>query len=393
VAYTYKVSPGVVKDATGKTVYTGTHTAAIQWAIDKTASGGTVLLDKGTFSITGKIWVTRNLVGSGSTLTKLVAANSLGTDTMIEIANRNFAAITKITVSDFEIDRRGTTYTCAVYGGLELVQATNCLVQNMYIHDFPKSHGIEFQASSYNNIKNCVVKNIGYGGQYGNGICGGNQIAGKSTSFNTVDGCTISGCSMVGVNWEPGNDNTVKNTAISGLKTWSGGPTVGISIWNKGGYAGSNNNKFINVQVTAATTNVISTSTTGQVFDGCTFTGAKSPALYTNLCSGWMIKNCKFMTAGGHAVYTYNSNKMTVTGCYMEDTSGAKTGRGVWMANDASHTSTGNVISNNQMVKCQYAVYLGTKTYATVTGNTEISCRSADYITTSGNTISGNIRK
>ena len=393
VAYTYKVSPGVVKDKLGKTVYTGSHTAAIQWAIDKTPSGGTVLLDQGTFSITGKIWVTRNLIGSGSTVTKLVAANNLGTDTMVEIANRNFAAITKITVSDMELDGKGATYTSGVYGGLELVQATYCLVEDMYIHDFPKSHGIEFQASSYNNIKRCVVKNIGYGGQYGNGICGGNQIASKSTSFNTVDGCTITGCSMVGVNWEPGNDNTVKNTVIKDLKTWPGSPTTGSTIWNKGGYPASNNNKYINVQFLIPYTAIMSRSVSGTVVDGCTFTGSKNPAIYADQVSNMVIKNSKFVTAGGHCVYIYNSNKITVTGNYFEDGSGAKTGRGVWIANDASHTSTGNVISNNQMVKCQYAVYLGTKTFATVTGNTEISCRSADYITTSGNTISGNIRK
>jgi hypothetical protein len=367
VAYTYKVSPGVVKDKSGKTVYTGSNTAAIQWAIDKTASDGTVLLDQGTFSITGKIWVTCNLIGSGSSVTKLVAANNLGTDTMIEIAKRNFAAITKITVSDMELDGKGATYTKGVYGGLELVQATYCLVEDMYIHDFPKSHGIEFQASSYNNIKSCVVKNIGYGGQYGNGICGGNQIASKSTSFNTVDGCTITGCSMVGVNWEPGNDNTVKNTIIKDLKTWPGSPTTGSTIWTKNGYPASNNNKYINVQFSIPYTAIMARDVSGTVVDGCTFTGGKSPAIYTDHCSSWVIKNSKFVTAGGHCVYIYNSNKMTVSGCYLEDGSGAKTGRGVWIANDASHTSTGNIITSNQMINCQYAVYLGTKTFATVT--------------------------
>jgi parallel beta-helix repeat protein len=309
------------------------------------------------------------------------------------MAKRDFSAISKITVSDFELDGKGATYKSGVYGGVELIQATYCTVANLYIHDFPKSHGVEFQASSYNTVKNCRIANIGYNGQYGNGICSGNQVAGKSSTFNTVDGCTISGCSMVGVNWEPGNDNTVKNTVIKSLTSWSGGPTVGISIWNKGGYANSNNNKYINVRVEHAGTGLISRTTSGVVVDGCTFTGAKEPAIYINLCSNYVIKNSKFVTAGAPCVYTYNSNAVTVTACYLEDGSGARTGRGVWMANDSSHTSTKNVITNNQMVNCQYAVYLGTKTYATVTGNTEVSCRNTDYITTSGNTISGNVRR
>ena len=95
-AYTYKVTPTSVLDASGKTVYTGTATACIQWANDKTPSGGTVSLAAGTFSITGKIWINKNLVGAG-TSTKLVAAKNLGTDTMVQVAKRDFSALSKIT--------------------------------------------------------------------------------------------------------------------------------------------------------------------------------------------------------------------------------------------------------------------------------------------------------
>ncbi len=387
-AYTYKVTPTSVKDASGKTVYSGSATACIQWANDKTATGGTVALDAGTFSLTDKIWINKNLVGAG-TSTKLVAAKNLGTDTMVQVANRGFSALTKVTLSNFEVDGKGATYTSGIYGGVELVKATYCTLSNLYVHHFPKSHGIEFQASSYNTVSNCRVANIGYGNQYGNGIASGTQIAGVSSSYNKIDGCTITGCSMVGINWEPGNNNVVSNTVISSLTKWSG-RTVGISFWNKGGYASSNNNQFINVKVDAVDTNIVSQSTTGTVISGCTLTGAKSSAVYTTACSGWTINNNHITTAGGHGVYTWNSNSMKVTGNSIEDGSGAKKGRGIWITSDSTHSSSGNTITGNTVANCLYGILFGSKTVSsTVSGNVVTGC-GTEYKITSGNSVSNN---
>jgi len=387
-AYTYKVTPTSVLDASGKTVYTGTATACIQWANDKTPSGGTVSLAAGTFSITGKIWIDKNLVGAG-TSTKLVAAKNLGTDTMVQVAKRDFSALSKITLSNFEVDGKGATYTSGIYGGIELVRCTYCTLSNIYVHHFPKSHGIEFQASSYNTVSNCRISNIGYGNQYGSGICSGSQIAGVSSTYNKIDGCTITGCSMAGVDWEPGNNNIVSNTVIKSLTSWSG-RTTGMTVWNKGGYANSNNNQFINVQVDDDDTNLISIGTTGTVVKGCTFTGAKSSGIYTSGCSGWTISDNKVITKGGHGVYTWNSNSMKVTGNYVEDGSGAKKGRGIWITSDSTHTSSGNTISSNKVVNCLYGILFGAKTVSsTVTNNVVTGCPT-EYKITSGNTVSNN---
>lgn len=388
-AYTYKVYPSYVVNAAGKKVYSGTAIACIQWANDRTPAGGTVALASGTFYLTGKIWINKNLVGAGST-TKLVAAKNLATDTMVQIANRGFSSLSKITVSNFEIDGKGASYTKGVYGGVELVKASYCTLSNLYIHHFPKSHGIMFQASSYNTVTNCKISNIGYGGQYASGIVAGTQVSGVTSAYNKVNGCTITACSMAGINWEPGNNNVVSNTVIKSLTSWSG-RTVGISIWTKSGYPASNNNQFVNVQVDCRDTNLITQRTSGTVITNCKFTGATSSAVYMSDCSTVTVSGTIVKTNGGHGIYTWNCNKVKVASCDVQDGSGAKKGRGIYITTDSSHTSSGNTITQNKVYNCAYGIIFGSKTIkSTVSYNTVWNCYSEYRIPSSSNSVYSN---
>jgi hypothetical protein len=388
-AYTYQVYPTYVVNAAGSKVYSGSATACIQWANDKTPNGGTVSLAAGTFALTGKIWINKNLVGAGSS-TILVAAKNLGTDTMVQVAKRDFSSLTGVTLANFQVDGKGATYTSGVYGCVELVRATYCTLSNLYIHHFPKSHGIMFQASSYNTVQNCQISNIGYGGQYASGIAAGTQVSGVTSAYNKIDGCTISACSMAGINWEPGNNNVVSNTVIKSLTSWSG-RTVGISIWTKSGYPASNNNQFVNVQVDCKDTNLITQKTSGTVITNCKFTGATSSAVYMSDCSGVTVSGTKVVTSGGHGIYTWNCNKVKVASCDVQDGSGAKKGRGIWINTDSSHTSSGNTITQNKVYNCYYGILFGSKTISsTVSYNVASNCYVEYKIPSSSNSLISN---
>ncbi|MDW5562359.1 MAG: right-handed parallel beta-helix repeat-containing protein [Methanomassiliicoccus sp.] len=386
----YSVTVSGVEDPSGNVVYSGTGYQCIQYALACTPVGGTVHLEAGTYTIPDGFNVNRSLVGSGND-TKLVADGS-NERSLMTISNADGSSLSGVTVSNMQLDGQGAKFPNAQFGGIMTVGVSNCTLENLYVHDFPYSQGIEFQASSYNSIRNCVIANIGYGNQYGSGICSGNMTRGVSSAFNVVEHCTITGCSFTGIDWEPGNDNVVRDTTISGLTSWSGN-TVGISIWNIDGWPASSNNRYYNVSIDHAGVGVDSEAVTGTVFEGCTFTGSSSAAIYAAGCSGWKVNSCTIKTNGGHGVFFDNGNANTVTGCHIED---AKRGYnyGVQMTSDAANLSQGNVVSGNQISYMDRAIYFGSYTTSSmVSNNTEVGCRYADSIPGTPNTVIGNVRE
>jgi hypothetical protein len=238
---------GVVKNAAGTQVYpsagsTVAAQAAIEWAIKNLPANITghvyyVRLAEGNFPISKELNIYRNVQGAGNTKTKLYAASgSLGTKTMVSMQHTSGGSnvLSGVSFKDVELDGKGGTYPTGMYGGLQLRYANYAVLTNLNIHDFPAYHGVQFQTASYNDLDYVQVANVGNtrDGHYGNGICTGemylsSNAANHPSHHNTLDYCTTYNCSMVGVNWEPGHDNTCTNCTFSqgSSKYWLSGST------------------------------------------------------------------------------------------------------------------------------------------------------------------------
>ncbi|NLT36579.1 MAG: hypothetical protein GXX95_00260 [Methanomassiliicoccus sp.] len=407
VPYYYLVSQnGVVKNAAGSTVYpssgTATATAAIQWAIDNCPTGKTVKLDAGSFPISAKIYVYKNLIGSGVDKTKLYASQNFGGITMIQMSTKSGAAINHITLSDMELDGKGLSWPTGTFGAVEPIRATYCTIENMYIHHFPKSHGVNFQASSYNIVRNCTISYIGNlaksttNGSYGNGVCAGNMFPDVGSDHNLVENCDISYCSMVGINWEPGNYNVVRNCYVHDLTSWyTNGVkqlTCAAYMWPKGAVASVGNEYY---DSTFEAMDYGFSINGGQTtIDGCTIIGkGKSTiGIYMHKADGCKITDNVIRPTGtGRAIYVAGCLSATITGNTITSGDSAHSGYGIWVGTWDVSPLTGIVISGNTVNHCGtgIAVTADVKN-GVITNNVCYSCTTGITNSGTGTTLSGN---
>jgi len=410
VSYYYLVSQnGVVKNAAGSTVYpssgTATATAAIQWAIDNCPTGKTVKLDAGSFPITAKIYVYKNLIGSGVDKTKLYASQNIGGITMIQMSTKSGAAINHVTLSDMELDGKGLTWPTGTYGAVEPIRATYCTIENMYIHHFPKSHGVNFQASSYNSVKNCTISYIGNlaksttNGSYGNGVCAGNMFPDIGSDHNLVENCDISYCSMVGINWEPGNYNVVRNCYVHDLTNWY---TNGVKQLTCAAYMGpkgavaSVGNEYYDSTFEAMDYG-FSINGGQTIIDGCTIIGKgkNTIGIYMHKADGCKITDNVIRPTGtGRAVYVAGCLSATITGNTITSGDSAHSGYGIWVGTWDVSPLTGIVISGNTVNHCGTGIAVTSDVKnGVITNNVCYSCTTGISNGGTGTTLSGNTVK
>lgn len=380
-AWYYKVTETGVYCCQNTLMNSGTDQENIEWAMSHCKDGYRVYIAPGTYEITKKLFVYHHLAGAGAGQTKLVASGITGS-TMVQISTTAGGAVSNVTMTNMELDGKKASYSSSTYGAILLVKASKCTLENLYVHDFPKSHGIEFQGSSNNLIKNCEVSGIGQPdvpGMYGNGICAGSMLKGIDSANNVVDGCTVTDCSMVGVNWEPGRDNTVKNCVIKGMTHWMNGNTYmysrAVTCFEVSGWSPSSGNKFINCDIQNDGI-VVAYNSADSVWEDCTIitTGVTAEkvkcALQINGAAngkGATFKNCEvsFMSTAdvaGQGIKLYQADNNVVTNCIFYEKGVAGKGHGVWVSGNGN----------------------------TITGCVSHDCAACVSNSGSGNTISGN---
>lgn len=325
----YVRKDGAVENDKGVDVYNGTVQDAMEWAQSKCPVGGLVKLDAGDFPITRQTRCYRSTLGVAGR-TRLYPGASL-TQTMIALATSSPSATDQlqgIVFGDMIIDGLVSRYPVSVdrsniysrknfYGGVQLRHCRNVLIRNLTIKDIPASHGIQLQASMLNTIRGCSIDTVGSEsifGAYGNGICSGEMYAGISASYNLLEDCTIRNCSMVQVNWEPGDHNMARRVKMYGTRSgkfwdldnkWK--YCRAITVWQKGGFPASSSNKFedcyyeglgLAVSINGADTDllgceIVTTGTNGEDYCQVLYNGAKN-------ASG-KVKGCTFRPIKGQA--------------------------------------------------------------------------------------------
>jgi len=159
------------------------------------ADGGEVYLPEGTYNISASIVIPQNnitLRGAGKgTILQLTAAVYC-----INLNGKDY-----ITIKDLQIDGNGQNGFC-VYGS----GSTNCVLENLYLHNsnYP---GVKLDpASNYNKIVNCDISSNGEHGIQLVGACY-NTIADNAIYSNTFSGIKLESSS---------NNNTITgNTCYS----------------------------------------------------------------------------------------------------------------------------------------------------------------------------------
>jgi hypothetical protein len=244
--------------------YSGTSAnAAIAAAVNNTSSTGWVGIGAGAFGLTATLNGTRNIQGAGMTVTRLfnagiATAAGSGANAMVNLSSGVY-------FGDLELDgmagTRPFTWTSGGTGanavaGIRLWEASNCNVYNINIHDIPCYYGVEFWNCSGNHILNVTVNGVGTSTTargYGNGFAGGvgNFSGANMAHDNLIENCTVSNCTMVCFNWEPGYNNEARNCTFTshpnGMFLNITGATIAsrcMSVWGVSGFNPSSGNEF-----------------------------------------------------------------------------------------------------------------------------------------------------
>lgn len=385
----YVRKDGGVENAKGVDVYSGSAQGAIEHAQAQCPAGGVVKLDGGDFPITKQMRCWRSTIGTEGK-TRLLPAASL-TQTMIALATSSPSASNQlqgIVFGDMIIDGLVSKYPVSVdksniysrknfYGGVQLRHAKNCILRNLIIKDIPASHGIQLQASSFNTVLGCSIDTVGspnVWGAYGNGICSGEMYAGYSAAYNLLEDCSVRNCSMVQVNWEPGDHNLARRVAMYGTKAGTFTDLDNkkkycraITIWQKGGFPASSGNIFEDCTYEGLGL-AVSVNGDETVLDGCT--------IVTTGLNGENYAQVLFNGAkGGH--------RSTVRGCTFRPYKGQTP---IKLAD-----INGIEISGNDLTSAGGGVGIsGTATKSTIIGNRCVGFSSPVSVVGTGNTIDGN---
>ncbi len=387
-----------MKDANSKIVHTATNAEnAIVWALANALPGDTVFLAAGTYTISKTINVNRNLVGAGMDQTRLVATgnNNWG---LLEINNSDRSQLTGVTVSDLELDGRGAEFPNGQYGGLQTVNVDHCVLERLWIHDIPLSNGIELQGNSHHNVvRDCLVERIGYGGQYGNGICAGNMIQNIIVEYNLIENCTVRGCSMVGINWEPGRHNVVRNciVEVTAGMSWSGGQANGITESAPSGWPLCTGNQYVDCTIIAPTGMAFEVWGDNILIDGCVVNTPEQHGgwLWCDGTAGLTIRNSTWH-CGPSCIYVANCDNVVVEGNHFYGVRDNNTGAGVRFIANAGSSHGNHLVTNNYIEGFRFAVQMDAQNHnSEVSYNTFKNCASPStcvVLAASDNTIVGN---
>lgn len=386
--YTVSTDGRVVDSMTGALAYTGTPNQAIQWAIDTVDVSGSVRMGIGSFGISQTIKNNKNFVGSGKTNgTRLYALPGLTTD-LVQMVNTSGAVLGSRGISDMELDGLGDLYSSAMYGGIQFIRCNGCVGDDLYIHDMPFSHGMEFQASTNNKFTGLKIGRIGKGGKYGHGISSGTMIPAIPSTGNEINKSEIYECSQAGVAWQAGGNNIIHRCHIHGNTLWSGGKSAGATVMDGAGYPISDGNQFIECFIEQDSGDGISSRTAGGVIvQGCDIRpgalGIGGTTVYVFGSLNGSIVEDNYLTPGdgSKGVYCYNSSNWIARRNHIFDTWGKKSCRGIWGTGDATANLDGATVEDNYIYDAQYGVLMAAPMHGSrVVDNICYDCATSVFI-------------
>jgi parallel beta-helix repeat protein len=318
-------------------------TETIQYAIGALTNGGKILLEQGSYVLSGSLKSNGisgiELCGEGD-LTVLSLANSLNQPVVSIISVNNWH------VHDLQIDgnKANQATTSDKSYGILVWNCTNILIERNYIHDC-KTFGIGFSASRDSKILNNHVNESGANGiTIDNGTGGGNIV---------VQGNIVDGASDVGITAWVGKDLLVADNQI-------------MNIDNNDSPFGGNTHLGMMAEGTS-TLGSTGCTYSGNTVTNCAASGFSSlpgaNAVNTNISvEDNQISNCKSGIAFSRTTGSYAQDN-TISSCSLDgivllgsssdntinsnQVSGCKTGINIASPTDMNDTVVSNKLSGN----------------------------------------------
>lgn len=273
----------------------------------------TVLIENGTYTLTGRInLVSTSLIGVGNA-THLRATSAV-LDSIIMITGN------AVSVSYLQISTDMSTFgNGAVRRGINLLGATNSEVEHCYIHDIKAGQGVYMSGGQYNYVNNTQIYNIGttISANYGSGIAFGEQNAGVSkisSCFMYINDCIISGASMSSIDLEPANNIYIDGCSFYNATTWNGAETPVITIYEKPGWPACDQITVVNSYVYGAFGEFFYGKTNHSVvgWNRVIYTADIHTAIYTLNSHETSFVNNTIMSQGASGIGMVDCNNMQV---------------------------------------------------------------------------------
>lgn len=335
----------------------------IQEAIDNLpASGGVVLIKKGTYQINAQINILKSnvqVVGEGAA-TLLQMKNSVNLSALISIGNGGTTTYQNCRVANLQGDSNKANQTAGegsivmVYGASSY-KNTRHVIENIWAHD-SRTDAIRLIGAEDCIVKGCIVWNAG-GTAFG---------IFTSSQYNTIHG-NIAFSNGYGVYDNNGNYNTVSGNVFRNN-------SYGVYLTGAWRYSISGNVFFtqtnydiylIGVQRCAITGNHLYGSSWGivvgnsssitqyNVIVGNTIVWTTNIGIALYYGTGTTLRNVvsgnSIYGSGTHGIYVYGSSQNVITGNVIDGASRTtnNTSHSIFLTDTGSVYSTYNVISNN----------------------------------------------
>jgi hypothetical protein len=373
----------------------------IQQAIDS-SNNGTILIEAGDYDIQSTIHTSGTSIRGVGNESKLIAHRGLE-EAVIRVSSDPYGARPDgITISDLQIDGNRTNQT---YGdtirGISLLDALNCVVQHVYVHDIISGQGVYMANCQHCTVKDSWLRDIGtnYGsgklGNYGSGIAFGEQRTTASSDI-LIDNCSIAACSMSSIDLEPANHVTISNCSFTEARTWQNIPTAAITSYPVAGYA-SNEGIIIthNTMYGAFGEFAYMYDSNNSVISQnlIKYTASNRVAIYYSDSSSCQITENIIETLSQSAFVGVDCSSFTISNNTVVDTTSSRSNYGI-LVQASGGTSAHNIIDGNTVTGWAYgiAVNLGSQN-TSITNNVFHDCIYGTLVTGSsqmyGNVYNG----
>jgi hypothetical protein len=353
-----------VDNDTGQVVIRGHYAGTvIQQAIDQ-SNGGSILIQSGDYDIRQPlIDYSTSIRGVGND-TRLIANASIY-QAVIEIhKSPSGVRPNGLTIKDMQIDGNapGQAYANTIRG-IEVLDSLNVHIQHIYAHNIISGQGVYMA-----NSQNCEVRdswfshignNLGVGndGNYGSGIAFG-EMRTPAASYDTIDNCTFSYCSMSDIDLEPANHITISNNRFTNATTWKNIQNPVITVYPISGYASNDGNVIAHNYVNGSFGEfVYLDSSNGNIItdNWVKYTASEKTAIYCLDSTTSQIISNTIGTLSQDCIGLVNCQSFSVQNNVLMDMEGAHTNYGVHCYASGG-TSSYNDFSSNDLTGWLYGI-------------------------------------
>ncbi|HEY3421445.1 MAG TPA: right-handed parallel beta-helix repeat-containing protein [Methanomassiliicoccales archaeon] len=373
----------------------------IQQAIDS-SNNGTIWIEAGNYDVQSTIHTSGASIRGMGNSSNLIAHRGLNEAVIMISTDPDGARPSGITISDLQIDGNRTNQS---YGdtirGISFLDAVDCVVENVYIHDIISGQGVYMANSQHCTVRDSWIRDIGDNrgsgklGNYGSGIAFGEQRTTASSDI-LIDNCSIAACSMSSIDLEPANHVTISNCRFTEARTWQNVPNPVITSYPISGYAPNEGIVITHNTMEGAFGEFVYLSESSNSIisqNWLRYTASYGAAIYCTDTTSCQITENNIGTLSQTAFAGVNCNLFNISNNTVADMTGSRSNYGI-IVSASGGTSTHNIIEGNTVIGWAYGITANQGSQdTTITNNVFHNCTVGTLVTGSsqmyGNVYNG----